>query len=1034
MKLKRLLIAMLPLLFCCFSALAQTRTVTGKVTDSKDGSGVTNVTVNAKGTRIAARSDEDGVYSIKVPGDAAVLVFSSIGYTRKEMGIPANGGALDITMDAANSDLNEVVVVGYGTQRRRDVTGAISKISSEKINSIAAPSFEAALQGKAPGVQIIQGSGLAGSASVVRIRGIGSITASGDPLYVIDGIPIISDPFLRGNSSAMNQNPLASLNPNDIESVEVLKDAGAAGIYGSRGANGVILVTTKRGKSGKASFNYNNKLGLSTYANKPDFVNSAGWVQLRQEAWENDGNTGFATLPGYNNDQTSEAQKAADQALASTVNNDWWDQLTGTGVINEHNLSMNVGSKKLKVFSGLTYSNNEGYIKSNAYTRYGVRLNADYKVNNKFKIGLTSAFNKGINKRVPAAWDGGIGDAMSSALPIFPVYNANGTYFNNGANPVRRTNETKRREINNRFIGGLTLEYEVLKDLFLKATGSMEYITAFDDQFESNVWLNRSVPDSGFRKRSPYWGYNWTTTYTANYQFKLNQNNRFNVLLGVEAQESKLKEYNGEIGEFSDKPYYKDPSAYSDRRDTLVNNNTIASIEKSGGTFTFNSFFGRINYTLKDRYSFQLLARVDGSSKFGPNNKRGFFPAISGAWTLSEEDFLKGIDYINFLKLRASYGIVGNSGIISGLYYDNYRAGGITYNGGPTLYYNNFGNPDIKWETLRNFDLAVEFAVDKNRITGELAFYRKVTTAILLTPGISPSSGQNTAPRNVGESKVLNEGLELSLNYKVIDNQDMQWSIGGNIAKNFNKVLRWPLGPDAVQGGTNDTRIVEGLPIGVNYLVRYYGVDPTDGSPLWLDKSNKITKTYSLDHRVYVGRVVPDYIGGFNSAVSYKGVELSGLFTYVIGGNIYESSGKYQFLGVSNKNWNFREDYLDRWTKPGDVSKYPRLVSRASSYDGVSSEDQFNSTMFLHDASYLRLRELTLSYKIPGRLIERMKLKNARLFLTGMNLLTFSEYPGGDPEIARDFENAQDRNLSPNITYLTAPQQKSVIFGLNITF
>jgi TonB-dependent starch-binding outer membrane protein SusC len=1030
---------LLPLLILLsFQSQAQDRLITGKITDAVQSTGVANASVNVKGTRIGTTTAEDGSFRLNVPSSANTLVISSVGFTSREVDISSTT-TVSISLTPTNTALNEVIVVGYGTQRRREVTGAIAKVSGEQLTTIATPSFEAALQGKAPGVQVIQGSGLAGSSSVVRIRGVGSISASGDPLYVIDGIPITADPFLRGNSGAMNQNPLASLNPNDIESVEVLKDAGAAGIYGSRGANGVILITTKRGKSGTPTFNYSNKLGISTYANKPDFVNAAEWLQLRQEAWENDGNTGFPTLPGYNSDAALEAQRAADFAKAKTVNTDWWEQLTQYGFINEHNVSLSAGTNKLRTYGGLSYSDNEGYIKNNSFTRYSARLNVDYRVTDKLKIALTSSYNRGVNKRVPSAWDGGIGDAMSAALPIFPVYNPDGSYFTSGANPVRKVTETKRREIDNRFIGGLSLEYQLIRNLFIRAVGSIEGIRSYDDQFESYLWMNKPTVDSGFAKRFPYWGKNWTTTVTANYLWNPGDDHRFNFLLGGEAQESQLKEYSGEIGQYSSEPYWQNPGAYRARRDALLEKNAsgvsgIVEREKSGATFTFNSVFARINYSFKDRYAFQLLGRVDGSSKFGTNNKRGFFPAASAAWTISEEEFMQDVKNVDFLKLRASYGIVGNAGVPSGSYFDKYQRGSNNYNDNPTIYLDALGNPDLKWETMRNFDFAVEFAGFKNRLTGELAYYHKLTTDILLQPGTALSSGYDKAWRNVDGSKILNEGYELSLNAKLVDINSFRWNIGGNIAKNFNEVISWPLGPDAVSGGTNDTRIVEGLPVGVNYLVRYHGVDPADGSPLWLDASGKITKTFSLSHRVYVGRVVPDYIGGFNTLAGYKAFDLSALFTFVIGGNIYENSAKYQFLGVSNKNWNFRKDFLDRWTKPGDITEYPRLASRASNYSGVPSEDQFNSTMFLRDASYLRMRELTLSYRVPSSTLQRIRIREAKLFLTGMNLLTFSKFPGGDPEIARDFENAQDRNLSPNITYLTPPQQKSLIFGMNISF
>lgn len=1003
---------------------AQGRVITGKIIDSKESTPMSGATISAKGSREAVQSKSDGSFTITIPSNVTTLVISSVGYETQEVSV-AGTSVADVKLVATNTALNEVIVIGYGTQRRKDVTGAIAKVSGDKLNTIVSPSFESALQGKAPGVQVVQGNGLAGAGAVIRIRGVGSISAGGDPLYVVDGIPIISDQFLRGNAGAMNQNPLASINPADIESIEILKDAGATGIYGSRGANGVILITTKRGKSGKPRFNYSTRLGAATYAKRPKFVNGAEWLQLRQEGWENDGRTGEADLPG-----------GLTYATASQNNTDWWDLLTKVGFINEHNLSMSQGSSKLKTFANLSFSDNEGYIKTNSYERISARLNMDYNILSNLKVSLTSGYNRGTNRRVSAAWDGGIGDAMSSALPIFTPYNADGSYFTNGANPVRKIQETKRREINNRYIGGLTLEYEPIKNLFVRANASIEYIRGLDNIFESANWINN--PDSGYAKAFPYWGTNKNGNVTVNYLKNIGDNHKFNFLLGAEANEYVQKSYLFEIGQFAVQPFWDNTQAFKDRRDFFIQQRESQTppqaTVKSDGEYTFNSFFSRINYSYKEKLALQLTARVDGSSKFGTNNKHGFFPAASAAWTLSEEDFIKNIKFINFLKFRASYGIVGNANIGSGNYYDNYRIGGTPYNSGNTLYLNNLGNPDLKWERLQNIDVAAEFALLSNKLTGEIAYYNKQTTSTILSPGLAPSTGVPDINRNLFDSKVLNEGLELSLNYKIINKQDVKWTIGGNISRNYNEVLDWELGPDAVSGGTNDTRVVKGLPIGVNYLVRYYGVDPADGLPIWLDKDGKQTKTFSLDHRVFAGSVMPDYIGGFNTSAEYKGFDFNVLFTYVIGGKIYDNSAKYQFMGVSKKNWNFREDFLDRWTTPGDIAKYPRLTYDATTYPGLPSEDQFNSTMFLYDASYLRMRELTIGYTLSRKTIEKLKLKNVKFYLSGSNLLTFTKYPGGDPEITRDFENPQDRNLSANVTYLTAPTQKTFVFGINVGF
>lgn len=1019
MNLKRMLVALM-VFMVAFSlpAIAQDKLVTGKVTDVKDGSALPGATVKAKGTNIVSQTGNDGVFKMKVPTATTTLVVSYSGYADAEITI-GQTESTNISLTATNNALNEVIVVGYGTQRKKDVTGSIAKVSSDKINSIATPSFEAALQGKAPGVQVIQGSGLAGSSSVIRIRGIGSISAGGDPLFVIDGFPIVTDNFVRGNSGAMNQNPLAALNPNDIESVEVLKDAAAAGIYGSRGANGVILITTKKGKNGQLQVNYSNKVGFQNYANKPDFVNNQEWLQLRQEAWENDGKTGRAPIPG-----------GLTLAQAQANNTNWWDLLTRTGIINEHNLSLTFGNKWLKNYVGATYSNNESYIKNNAFVRYGVTHNAEITAVKKLKLNVKNSFYIGDNRRVPAAWAGGLGDAMSNALPIYPVYNADGTYFTGGANPVRRLNESKWRNTDWRYIGGISADYEIIKNLNARFSGNFESFRGNDDQWESANLTNTQ----DIAKRSKFGGQNWMANFTLNYTLNIGARHKLGFLGGIEAQERVNKDF-GYIERLgSSSPFWKDLSLYNRLYDS-----TKAAVEAAGNSFinetyseTFNSYFVRANYMLDNKYSFQASARVDGSSKFGTNNKYGFFPTVALGWTLSEERFIKDIKWINFLKLRASYGLTGNSNIASSQYFPTYVNGPL-YGGNGSLNQRNVGDPDLRWETMQNMDLGLEFALLKSKVTGEVAYFNKVSTDILLEAGLSPSTGFDRQIRNVANSQITNRGVEFSINVKLIDKKDLKLSVGGNVMGIYNNLDKLgTLSADAAGGGTNDTRVAVGYPVGTNFLVRYVGVDANDGLPIWLDKSGKTTKTFSLNNRMPVGSVNPDAIGGINHSLTYKNFEFTSLWTYTIGGNIYDASGKRQAGVVTD--WNIRTDNLDRWRTPGDITRYPRLTMNPGTYDGLTSEWQYNSTLFLYDASFVRLRELTLAYRLTQAQTKKLGLKGARIFVTGMNLLTFSKYPGGDPEIARDFENATVRNLSPNITYLTPPQPRSIIFGLNVNF
>lgn len=996
------------------TANAQTGSLTGKVLD-ETGQPLPGASVQIKSIGKSTITDVGGNYKLTGLNNGQFTVVASfIGYKSVERSVAVKGASTaNFDLKPDDQSLNEVVVVGYGTQTRREVTGSIARVSGDKIAALPTPSFEASLQGRAPGVQVTQGSGLAGSGSVIRVRGIGSISAGGDPLYVVDGIPITSDPFISGNRGGMNQNPLATINAEDIESIDILKDAGAAGIYGSRGANGVILITTKRGKSGSPVVNFSTKYGLSTYATKPKFVNGSEWLALRQEAWTNDGHTGLATLPqGITWDQ------------ARQTNTNWFDLVTRTGKYNEQNLSLSQGTEKLKTYISVNHDDNQSFLKGNSYEKYGFRTNVDVKPTDYFSASVNLGYSKGTNQRVNAAWDGGIGDAMSTALPIYPVFNADGTYWANGANPARSINYVDWKAVDQRLLAGLTVELKPFKNFSVKGIANIDHLDLTEDQFRpkeltgnargyANRWLNQQI--------------NNNFTGTATYDLNFSDKSKLSFLAGIETQSSELNGYpNGIYGD-ADGPYSKNQDAmYLQMQQMGANLYYVNGANRT----TFASLFARVTYSYANKYTVQALMRRDGSSKFGPNHKYGNFPAVSAGWTLSQENFLKDSKVVNYLKLRGSYGITGNANIPPGEYYAKFGNSG-SYNGQPVVTPQNVENPNLQWEQLKSIDAAVEFGFLNNRISGEFAYYNKKTSKVLISGGISPSTGFLAAFQNVGE--ILNEGLELSLNTINIQSKNFKWTTNFNISKNYNKVLSiGNLSSDGILGATNDTRIIVGKPVGTNYLVRYVGVDPADGLPIWLDKNGYQTKTFSLDNRVAVGQVMPDYVGGLTNTFSFKGFELTSLFTFALGGNIYDGSAKRQ-LGVVT-DWNIRTDISDRWQKPGDIARFPRLTMSAGTYPGLSSEWQYNSTMFLYDASFMRLRELTLAYRFPAAFAKKLGMNNTRVFVTGMNLLTFSKYPGGDPEIARDFENPQDRNMSPNVMYLTTPQQKSVTFGLSTSF
>lgn len=985
-------------------AFSQEAQVSGKVVDDT-GEGLPGVNIIIKNKQGKGTvTDLDGNYSLAAEqGD--VLVFSFVGFTNEEITVGSQS-TIDVEMNMDIASLSEVVVVGYGTQVKREITGSISKVESKEINQFPVPSFEAALQGRAAGVQVVQGSGMAGSGSILRVRGISSISAGGDPLYVIDGVPITQDQFLLGNggSGAMNYNPLSTLNPNDIESVEILKDASAAGIYGSRGANGVVLVTTKKGKTGKPTFNFSTNVGISEMAFEPDMLSASEYITLRQEAWENDGNTGRVPLPDG---------ITWEEALAN--NTDWVDATTQTGINQEYNLSGNWGTQKFKTYVGLSYTNNESFLVGNAFERISGRVNLEYKPTDKLSLSLNQSVAQGTNDRVDL-FEGSLGAAMSEANPIYPIFTTiDGvrTYYNpiddasGWGNPVRLRDFLDWTTIEKRNLSNLALAYEPIDNLSINFKGGFDYLD-LNDRRAIAAGLN---PNENFEISNSDITYirNFTYNITAGYDFIFDTDNKLNILVGNEFQKS-----------------------ITDFRERDVRDTTIQTTARNTSDWAFLSYFSRASYSLGGKYFFQGTARLDGSSRFGENNRYGFFPSLSGAWIISEEEFMQNTGPLSFLKLKASWGLTGNSTFPDFQRFGNFQIGqgGQVYNGEPTVFPVRLANPDLRWEKTRTVDFAVETGFFNDRITAEVAYYNKVTTDVIINVGTQPGTGFSNFWDNIG--RIDNSGVELSLTSRNIVG-DFTWTTTINGARNENEVKDiGGYSPDAVGGGFNDTRVVPGEPVGANFLVRFSRVDPETGKPIWLDIDGNETFNFDLSNRVVVGSVIPDLIGGISNNFSYKNFDLSIFFTYSVGGNIYDGSAKRQ-LPSEVTNWNFRGDIVNRWQQPGDIADFPKLTLEP--IQGADGGDvwQYNSTLFLYDASYLRLRSLSFGYNLPSDLVQRYNLNNVRVSFTGSNLLTFTKYPG-DPEIARDFQNAQDRNLSPNVSFLTPPQQRTFMLGLNIGF
>lgn len=990
------------------------QSISGKILDQNNIT-LPGASVVIEGTTQGATSDMDGNFTIKSvqPGEY-ILNVNFLGFKASKLSVTVEPGKNtnigNVTLAEDAELLEEVVIVGYGVQRQRDVTGTISKIEGSVVTDLPVPSFNAALQGQAAGVQVTTGSGLSGSSSVVRVRGIASISAGGDPLYVVDGIPISQDVFLNGNSGGMNSNPLSFLNPNDIESIEILKDAASTGIYGSRGANGVILITTKRGKTDKLKLDFVANAGISLPTALPDMLNNDEFLQLYQEAWENDGNVGPAKLPS--NISWEDARK---------TNTDWVDETIGVGFKQNYSLSGSRSINKLNYYLNGSYENNESFLIGNSYERISGRANLDYKVTDDLKIGVNTNFTRAVNDRIDAAWSGGLGAAMSTALPIYPIYDTAGE-FTQLSNPVRDREYKDWITTEYRSLTNLTADYKINDNFSARATGNFEYVDIRDDQFEDGR-INPVDVSPGVARRGNNWVTNYNYNAVLNYTNTLNEDHRIGGMIGYEYQYFNRKWRNDEYLQSVDRrdnDYSTDSTEY--RRG-------VTGIEE----YSFRSVFARGNYVLKGKYIAQGTFRMDGSSKFGPESRYGYFPSASLGWVVTEESFMKGLEALNFLKAKVSFGLTGNANIPNNVWRQTWGVSAEAnpddgYNGKDITYPTNLENPGLKWETAQTFDLGLEFGLLEDRIHGELTFYNKKSNGVLMNLQVPRVYGFYSYWDNVGE--IINRGIEFSIKSRNLVGE-FKWTTDFNIANNYNEIVSiGDYSEDAVSGGTNDTRAVVGSPVGTNFLVRYVGVDPMDGRPIYLDIDGNQTKDWDPADRVAVGDVLPDVVGGLTNSFSYKAWDLSVLLYYSIGGKIYDSSSKRQ-MGVVT-DWNMRTGVYDRWQEPGDLAKYPRLTLDNATYG--SATPWINTDLWLHDASYVRLRRVGIGYTFQESQLMGSVFSRVRFGISGTNLFTWTQFPGLDPEIARDFENNADRNMSVGITYLTPPQEKTYNIHVTLSF
>lgn len=1003
---------------------AQSITVKGKVTD-ESGAPVSSATLQIKKTNNSVVTDASGMFTITAaPG--SVLVISAVGYEQREATV--TGAALNISVVTDAKALSEVVVTGFGgSQIRRELTGNIARVKAKDIEYLPLASVDQALQGKAAGVFVNAQSGKLGQAVTVRVRGTSSISANSQPLYVLDGTPITTD---DQSSYGGDMNPLADLNPNDIESIEVLKDASAGAIYGARAANGVVLITTKRGKAGKTSVTFNVQTGYAEATKRLEMLNSEQYAELILEGAAYRDNLAGTPLndpnswTSYVKNDVMDYYSYGEWLKDPKKTYDWQDVVFQRAPYQQADLQIRGGTDRTKFFTSFQHLDQTGTIVGNKLSRSTARLNLDQTVNEWLDLGVSLSLARTWNRRLPD--DNAFSNPLQAIalMPMTPFLDPS-TGLDAGTppgdvniplyyNPLLTVKYGRFIQDVYRTFGNAFAQVKILPGLTFKTEFGLDYLSQNEENyFRSETVRNqtRAVKGVGANRAAFITNFNSNSYFT----YKLNRKiHNLTVTAGMQYQESSSK-YNFTEGlDFPSNSYTKIASAAT----------------KSGGSssqsdFRFLSYFARANYTLMDNYILALSGRMDESSRFGKNSRQGIFPAASAGWIITNEKFMSILPVVSFLKLRTSYGIVGNAEIGNfphlGLF-----TGDAGYAGNAGQRPSQLSNPDLSWETTTQLDAGLDFGILNNRITGEIDYYEKQTTGLLLSVNIPASTGFNSQVRNVG--KLENKGWELVLNTQNLVGK-LKWSTNVNLAINRGKVI--DIQGQIIEGGVrNMNRVEQGYNVGVFYAPEFAGVDPANGNALFY-KNKKLadgtrdrttTSVYAEADRIVVGDPNPDLIYGFTNNFSYKGFDLSIFFNGVAGNqnNIF-GMGRYSSASMLYED-NNTADQLRRWRKPGDVTDIPQV--RLFRVNGSQE-----SSRYIVDGAYMRLRNVTFGYTFTGDVLRKLRMEKARIYVSGQNLLTFTKYPYWDPEVNAD---SFDSNIAKGNDFYTPPQPRTFLVGINI--
>lgn len=986
-------------------AFAQQKNVSlsGKIIDNRSKVPLQGATVQMKGTTHTVATDKNGNFKFitaqRVP---LVYVISYVGYKTIELPISEYGHVL-IALQESDEQLSDVVVVGYGEQSRKTVTSAVSTIAPNKITNVPAAGLDQLLQGQAGGVLATANTSVPGSKVFLRIRGTTSINASNDPLYIVDGVFINNRTLQSITTGGQQTSPIADLNPADIESIEVLKDANATAIYGSRGANGVILITTKHGKlNSKSKINIGYYYGVSEARKFWPTLTGQQEAILQNETWANDGKP-FATRP-FRPKAEGGLGLPEEQITVNRIGLVFQSAPT-------HNLdaSFTGGDEKTTYYVGGNFFKQEAIVKPDGFQRITAKVNLDHQLRQQLKIGVSvngvsTSRKMSPNNNVPY---GAVNGALYTPT-YFPLYNADGSYARPSLfeNPVAAISEIKFDAKGTRGIGNIYGEYAVLPGLKFKTSWSIDFSENKEDNYFNSKMQQGQAPINGTATSALTRNVTLINEQIITYNTTFANKHSINAIVGNTVQKESFENTSVTGTGFPTDQFSRIASAAVQTGSSSITNASLLS------------YFSRVSYSYKRKYTLDVDLRADASSRFGAEHQWGYFPAAGFSWRAGQEEFIKNLKVFSELKFKASYGSTGNQNGIPDFAAKGLWSGGNTYQDVSGITPFQLPNPDLRWETTKQLNLGIEFGLFKNRLTAEFNYYNKQTTDLLLQLPVPSQLGFSSIFANAGA--MSNKGIELTLNGEIIRSKNFSWNSSFNISTNRNNVEKLDI-PILKSGGQGI--IKEGSPLYSFYVHKQLGVNPKTGDVLF-DDVNKDGKLSDADLQI-VGNAWPSYFGSFsNEFTLFKNIDVRAFIYYSIGNKIWNNT-RYRMGHGGSRNGVFamQQEQLGRWQKDGDITDVPRLTATGNNASIIPSR-------FMEDGSFIRFRNISVGYTLPKELLKHAKISSLRVYLMATNLFTITKYKGVDPEVNTV---ANDDNVL-GYDQAIAPQPRTIQAGFNIGF